>query len=373
MKWLYSIALVGLCSLPILVYSQSAYEELQAILKAEVVEVVNERVVPIMGTDASTTVQTIEARIDEGDREGEIITFEIDYVTLASGDNIYLTHVRSIDGIETYIFKDVNRQGPTWLLLGLFILLLVVFAGKQGVRALLSLALSVGAIIFLLIPALLAGYEPVLASFMIASLILAIVLFGTHGLNAMATLAFVGTFSAVLCTSVIAWWFVKIMRLTGFGSDASVYLNFATRGELDFAGLLLGSIIIGILGVLDDVSITQVSVVQELKHASPGLGAKDLYQRAIRVGRDHVGSLVNTLALAYVGVALPLVLLFATSEASVWFSLNQEVVAAEIARIIIGSMGLILAVPLTTIVAAWWFAEHEVDDKLNSSHGHHHH
>lgn len=373
MKCLYSFFIIGLFVVPSLAHSQSAYEELQAILKAEVVDITDERVVPIMGTDASTTVQTIEARIDEGDRQGEVITFENDYVTLSPGDNIYLTHVRSIDGIETYIFKDVNRQGATWLLFGLFVLLLVVFAGKQGVRALLSLGLSVGAIIFLLIPALLAGYEPVLASFVIASLILAIVLFGTHGLNAMATLAFIGTFSAVLCTSIIAWVFVRMMRLTGFGSDASVYLNFATRGELDFAGLLLGSIIIGILGVLDDVSITQVSVVQELKHANPGLGIRDLYQRAIRVGRDHVGSLVNTLALAYVGAALPLVLLFATSEASVWFSLNQEVVSAEVARIIIGSMGLILAVPLTTIVAAWWFANHKVDDRLISSHGHHHH
>jgi len=168
------------------------------------------------------------------------------------------------------------------------------------------------------------------------------------------------------------------MRLSGFGSDASVYLNFATDGKLDFAGLLLGSIIIGILGVLDDVSITQSSVVQELKAANPALQGKELYTRAIRVGRDHVASLINTLALAYVGVALPLVLFLSTSEAPLGQLFNQEIVAAEIVRIIIGSIGVILAVPFTTALAAWWFGtrgvrEGEVVPTAPCGHRHHDH
>src|SRR5690606_14722809 len=171
----------------------------------------------------------------------------------------------------------------------------------------------------------------------------------------------------------IAWWFVNVLRLSGYGSDASVYLTFATRGELDLAGLLLGSIIIGVLGVLDDISITQAAVVRELRAANRALSALELYRRAIKVGRDHVGSLVNTLALAYVGAALPLVLLFSISEAPLYFTLNQEMIAAELARILIGSIGLILAVPLTTALAAWWFGNREVD--INTSghyHSHHH-
>ncbi len=161
--------------------------------------------------------------------------------------------------------------------------------------------------------------------------------------------------------------------MTGYGNDASVYLNFATRGELDLAGLLLGSIIIGVLGVLDDISITQASVVRELRAANKSLSASELYRRAVRVGRDHVGSLVNTLALAYVGAALPLVLLFSTSSAPLYFTLNQEVVAAELARILVGSIGLILTVPITTLIAAWWFGGREVVDSHEHGHYHSHH
>ena len=162
--------------------------------------------------------------------------------------------------------------------------------------------------------------------------------------------------------------------LTGFSTDAAVYLNFSTGGKLDIAGLLLGSIIIGLLGVLDDVSITQASVVQELRGANQALGARELYRRAIRVGRDHVGSLVNTLALAYVGAALPLVLLFARSDASFLASINQEVIAVEIVRIVIGSIGLVLAVPFTTAVAAWYFSSRDVArNDTHAGHSHHHH
>ena len=359
--------------LPASLEAQGVYEELQDMVRAEVVEVRDEREEAIPGTEATTTVQTVEARIGEGDREGDIVSFENDLIMLAQGDDIFLSHIRTIEGDEFYILKDVDRGNELLLLAALFVALLLAFAGWQGLRALGSLVLSVGAIIFCLIPALLRGYDPILVSLLIATLILAIALFGTHGINPRSVVAFLGTVSAVIATSVIAWVFVSAMRLTGFGSDASVYLNFATGGSLDFAGLLLGSIIIGVLGVLDDVSITQASVVAELRRANDSFGIRELYGRAIRVGRDHVGSLVNTLALAYVGAALPLVLLFATSDAPVLFSLNQEVIAAELARIIVGSIGIILAVPATTLVAAWWFARygvHGIDS--HEGHGHHH-
>ncbi len=209
-------------------------------------------------------------------------------------------------------------------------------------------------------------------SLLISGVILALALFGTHGFTALSSIAYFGTVSAVLITSALAWWFVGALRLSGYGSDASVYLNFATRGELDLTGLLLGSIIIGVLGVLDDISITQASVVCQLRLANASLSVIELYKRAIKVGRDHVGSLVNTLALAYVGAALPLVLLFSTSESPLYFTLNQEVIAAELARILIGSIGLILAVPLTTAIAAWWFGNREVHDLEGGHHGHYH-
>lgn len=372
----FKSALLGvfLLLLPALVSAQELHEDLQEILRGEVVEITAEQETLILGTSATTTVQTVVVEILEGDRAGEIVTFDNDLVLLTEGDKIYITHTVTINGDEYYYLRDVDRRMDLFLLAGLFVVLLLWFAGRQGLRALLSLMLSIAAILFVLIPAMLAGYDPILVSLFVASIILALVLFGTHGFNPRSLTAFGGTLSAVGLTSLIAYVFVNSMQLSGFGSDASVYLNFATDGRLDFSGLLLGSIIIGILGVLDDVSITQASVVQELKLANDKLSIYALYQRALRVGRDHVGSLVNTLALAYVGAALPLVLLFSTSEAPLGLTLNQEVIAAELARIIVGSIGLILAVPLTTYLAAWWFGTRGVDESaISSSHHHHHH
>lgn len=353
--------------------AQNAYEEVQAILKAEILEIVSEKEETIMGTDALANVQTVRAKLMEGENSGDIILFESDLVRLKEGDSVYLTHVRDIDGKEIYILKDVDRGNGLILLAIIFVVLLLLFAGWQGARALGSLVLSILGIVFVLLPSLLAGYDPILMSLLISGVILALALFGTHGFNALSTIAYFGTVSAVLVTSGLAWWFVNVLRLSGYGSDASVYLNFATRGELDLAGLLLGSIIIGVLGVLDDISITQASVVRELRAANAALSPTELYRRAIKVGRDHVGSLVNTLALAYVGAALPLVLLFSTSEAPLYFTLNQEVVASELARILIGSIGLILAVPITTIIAAWWFGSRELSKVEGEHHGHYHH
>lgn len=358
--------------LPPLAAAQEVFQELQGILRAEVVEIVGEREELIMGTDALTTVQTLRVELRDGDRAGEVVEFENDLIMLRPGDDIYVTHLVTTDGLEYFYLKDVERRVPLIALTILFVGLIVWFARWQGVRALLSLAVSIAAILFLLIPAMLAGYDPVWVSVLIAGVILMVVLFGTHGVNVLSLSALGGTWGAVILAVIVATIFVDALRLSGFGQDATVYLNFATDGRLDFTGLLLGSIIIGILGVLDDVSITQASVVQQLKHANPALRLRQLYARAIKVGRDHVGSLVNTLALAYVGAALPLVLLFATSNESLAVTLNQEVIVAELVRIMVGSIGLVLAVPLTTFLAAWWFDNREVSES-DMAHGHHHH
>lgn len=352
--------------------AQEVYEELKEIVTAEVTQILSEETREIEGTGTTAHVQQVEAAITSGTQQGRTVIFENELVVLEAGDVVYLNYVKTIQGDEYFIFKDFKRQFELVALVILFAGLLIYFARMQGVRALLSLGLSVAAILFALVPAILAGYNPALASAAIAGVVLALVLFLTHGINARSVIAFIGTCASVVVTCFIAWFWVDAMKLTGFGSDASVYLNFSTNGTLDFAGLLLGSIIIGILGVLDDVSITQASVVQELKLANHSLKAPALYASAIKVGKDHIGSLVNTLALAYIGVSLPLVLLFATADASIALTINQEVVAAELVRIIVGSIGLILAIPLTTLVAAWWYGRHEVDEKDIESHGHSH-
>lgn len=372
---LFSKTLIFVCLLtlsPVGLFAQEIHQDFEERVKAEVLSVEDSHERVITGTGASATVQESRIELLQGEREGEIVTLISEKIVLEVGDNIYVNRVIDISGAEYVTFADFERRPVMFFVAALFVLMLLIFSGWQGVRAILSLAGSIAAIFFLLVPALLAGYNPAITSVAVAAIVMVFVLFGTHGVNPRTIIAFAGTYSAVMITGAIAYFSVDLMRLTGFSSDASVYLNFATNGQLDLAGLLLGSIIIGILGVLDDVSITQASVVQELKRANSKLKFKDLYGRAIRVGKDHIGSLVNTLALAYVGVSLPLILLYAKTESSFFTSLNQEVIAVEIIRIIIGSIGLILAVPMTTLAAAWWFNDRTVDSEEIAEHCHSH-
>lgn len=370
----FKIVGLSLLLLPVGAVAQEVHQEFQETISAEVLEIVDEYERDITGTDATAQVQEVRAVLKKGDREGEVVSFDNELVDLQKGDKIFVDRNVTIGGEEYFLYSDFERRGVLLAVAALFMVMLLVLAGWQGLRAIASLGLSIAAIIFLLVPALLSGWSPVLASVGIAGAILAVVLFGTHGFKPRTYIAFGGTFFAVILTGVIAWASTYTMRLTGFSSDASVYLNFATNGQLDLTGLLLGSIIIGILGVLDDVSITQASVVQELKAANNKLEFRDLYIRALKVGKDHIGSLVNTLALAYVAISLPLIMLYTHGDSSLLEVINQEVVAAELLRIIVGSIGLIMAVPTTTAVAAWYFSKRDVDDTEVISHcAQHHH
>lgn len=365
------IGISALIGAPVL-HAQEVHQDLVDIVRAEVVEIVAEEERKITGTDTTTTVQTTRAALLSGDQEGAVVEFQNDFVVLEAGDVIFLNHLVLIDGAEYYEFKDFDRRGTLIALAALFVGVLLAIAGKKGARALLSLIGSIAIILFVLVPLLLAGYPPVMVSIVVAGAILASAIFVTHGWSPLSLIAFCGTFGAVVATGVIASVWVELAKLTGFASDASIYLNFSTQGALDFGGLLLGSIMIGVLGVLDDVAVTQSSITQELVRANPLLRAGDVYRRALRVGRDHIGSLVNTLALAYIGVSLPLVMLFARSDADVGLLINQEVIAAELVRTFVGSIGLMLAVPLTTGIAAWWFTKHGVRDDASGGHTHTH-
>lgn len=367
--------LLGVCVLSVpggRMLAQEVHQEFQELVKAEVLEVVSEEKRDIMGTGTETVVQELRIKLLTGSQAGLVVPLENDLVLLERGDKIFVNHLAAIDGSEYYTFKDIERRGPLVVLGVVFVALVMWLSGYQGLRALLSLVLSFAAIIFLLIPALLKGYSPALVSLGVASLVLSATLFFTHGVKPRVVIAFLGTFGAVAVTCLISWIWVSWMRFTGLSDDTSVYLNLATGGTLDLAGLLLGGIIIGLLGVLDDVSITQSSVVQELKGANAALGFTQLYRKALRVGKDHVGSLVNTLALAYAGASLPLLLLYSFSTSPWSIIVNQEIIAAEIVRIIVGSIGLILAVPFTTALAAWYFKDRVVASDEDCGHTHSH-
>ncbi len=340
-------------------------------VKARVLEVVSEQESGVVyDTGVAVMIQTVRAEILEGQFKGDVIELDQDYLGLEEGDGFILEEIIT-DGVPQYTLLDFNRLPGLSILVGLFVLIILVFARWQGLRSLASLAGSLFVIVYILVPLLLRGAPPILTSVLLATLILAIAIFFTHGFNKRSLIAFFGTTSAVFVTGVLAALVVNGTHLTGFGSHESTYLDFNTNGELDFVGLLLASIIIGVLGVLDDIAITQVAVVRELYSVDSKLTRSQVFTRAIRVGKEHVSALVNTLVLAYVGVALPLLLYVSTlGVQDTAMVINSEVFATEIVRMIIGSIGLILAVPFTTFLAAFFLEKTKgVGLKEDEKHG----
>ena len=354
------------------VAAQEIHQDLEEVLKAEVVEIVREEERMVPGTDTPTTVQTIRARVTEGAREGEVIEFENDFIVLTEGQRFYLNHLAFIDGGEMYMVRDVDRTRGIIALLCLFAGAVVLLGGMQGVRSLLSLIVSFAVIVWALFPLLLAGYSPIAVSIVLGSLILALALFLTHGVSLRSLAAWLGASLSIVITGLVAYFGTELLSLSGFFSDETVYLNLNTNGLLDFKGLLLGGIIIGVLGVLDDIAVTQVAVVAELHATDPTLTPQELFARALRVGREHVSALVNTIVLAYAGVALPLLLFFAHTQSSLLDVLNNEIFATEIVRTIAGSIGLIATVPIATALAVFFAQRTNLVSPGEKAHTHHH-
>jgi uncharacterized membrane protein len=204
-----------------------------------------------------------------------------------------------------------------------------------------------------LFPGILQGYSPVLLSVGVSAIIIILGSYITHGFNRTTTAAVLGMLVTIVVTGVIAYFAVDSTRLRGLETEDAMYLNLNMQGAIDLVGLLLGGILIGLLGVLYDAAIGQAVAVEELRRAGPNLSAKHVFLRALRIGREHIGALVNILALAYVGAALPLLLLFYTSKFPFSVSVNNEIFATEIIRSMIGSIGLILAIPITTLISVF--------------------
>lgn len=367
-KFVFIIIFISSFILPTSLIAQEIHEDLQGVWRAEVVEIVSEGIKPIPGTDLNTKFQNIKAKILEGERAGEIVDIENDFIILKEGQKFYMNYLLTISGDEIYSVRDIDRRAIIFWMTIIFAAVILFFGGWQGFRSILSLIGSFLVIIFILLPLLIKGFNPVLVSIAIGAVILGVAIFFTHGFNMRSLVAYLGTVISICITGILAFVSIKILNLTGFFSDETIYLNFGTRGLLDFEGLLLGGIIIGVLGVLDDVAVTQVAVVSEIKKAAEKISAKDLYKKALNVGHEHISALVNTIVLAYTGVSLPLLLWFSQSDSSFGKIINNEVFATEITRTIVGSIGLILTVPITTFLAVLLVDKY----KNSNSHGHTH-
>ena len=339
------------------------------IWKAEVLSITDERYETVFETEY--LVQIMQAQVLEGPQQGEIIEIENDFQVLETGDRFYFRTSVFGDGEMIYTVTHLARGGALLFLLGVFVLAVVIFGRWQGVRSLVALMVSFMAIIFVLIPGILNGWNPLFASFLVAATILFAAIFFTHGFNKESLVAYSGTMMAVGLSGVFAIFAVSITQLSGFAADEAVSLNIDTGGAINFTALLLGAFIIGFLGVLDDIAVTQSAVVTELYKSNPDISKREVYSRAMRVGREHVGALVNTLVLAYTGASLPLLLYVYLSPASLGSMIHLEIFATEVVRVIVGSVGLILTVPIVTFLAVHYLKGYV--SKHSHHHGHSHH
>ncbi|MFF1686205.1 MULTISPECIES: YibE/F family protein [unclassified Streptomyces] len=301
------------------------------------------------GTCGKATV-----RVDSGKDTGRTFTEIVQPDSprqLHGGQKVIVAYAPDAPKELQYSVTDVNRRLPMAVLAGIFALAVVVVGRLRGVMALVALAVSFMVLTFFILPAILQGSNPLVVAVVGASAIMLIALYMCHGLTARTSVAVLGTLVSLLLIGVLGSGFIDWAALTG-NTDDNTGLIHGLYPHIDMSGLLLAGVIIGSLGVLDDVTVTQTSAVWELHQADPTMGRRALYRAGIRIGRDHIASVVNTLVLAYAGAALPLLLLFSIAQSSVGTVANSELVAEEIVRTLVGSIGLVASVPLTTALAA---------------------
>jgi uncharacterized membrane protein len=265
-------------------------------------------------------------------------------------DQLEILSVRPVDPQSIYQFADFDRRLILVAIAIAFAFVVVLLGGWRGATALLGLGISILILLMFVLPAILDGRSPVLVAVFGSAAIAYVTMYLAHGFGRMTTIALFGMTSALVLTAVLSAIVVGMARFTGFVTEETSLLTFFDG--IDVTGLLLAGIVLGAAGALDDVTITQAATVWELEAADPSLGSGDLFRRALRVGRDHIASIVNTLLLAYAGASLPLLVLFVLASQSLGTIANSEVVAVEIVRTLVGSIGLVAAVPLTTWLAA---------------------
>ena len=318
------------------------------------------RITAIGATLPGAGGQSVHVLLLDGPRAGETVTADLQVLGPGEGvapydvgDEVIVQVSPSPDGEYVAISDHWRLPMLQWILFG-FGLLVVVVGGWRGVRALIALALTIGVVVKIVLPLLLAGWDPVPLAVASASAVAVVTLLLTEGFRRSTLAAAIGTFAALALTAVLSAITLAAARFSLLqGNEEAGYLIGLIGGSFDLGGLLLAAIIFGALGVLDDVTITQAATVSELAEADPRASRATLAGRAMNVGRSHIAATLNTLVLAYVSASLPLLLLFAIGRQSPATIVSTELVAIEVVRTLVGSMGIVAAVPITTFVAAW--------------------
>ena len=293
-----------------------------------------------------------------GDVDAKGVTAEVEvppWVTdvLDDGDQVVLVRTPASEGVadETFAFFSIERDRPLWLLLGLFALVVVAVARLRGLMALVGLGFAAVVVGLFVVPALLTGESPVAVAVVGAVAIMYVVLYTTHGFSIRTSAALAGTLGGIALTAALGAWAVGATHLTGVTDEAGGLLT-TYAGGLDLHSLLVAAVVIAGLGVLNDVTITQASAVWELRGAAPEMTRRQVFVSAMRIGRDHVASTIYTIVFAYVGTALLLLLVVSLYDRPLVDLAGTEEIATEVVRSLTSSIGLVLAMPLTTAIAA---------------------
>lgn len=328
-------------------------------LEAVIERVVEEKEVEVMGN--KQLYQKLELLVEEGVSRGQKLTVENGTFPAASvlkygpGDRVVVRISEGPEGSKFFQISDYVRRTPIYLLFGIFIFFTLAVGRLKGLTSLLGMSFSFLVIFIFILPRILGGQDPILTSILGSLIIIPFSFYLSHGLNRKTTIAIVGTVIALIATGVLANIFVEAAHLSGFVSEEAGFLQVAKEGLVNIKGLFLAGMIISALGVLDDVTVSQAAVVEQLTLADSKLSPVHLYRRAMSVGKDHIASMVNTLVLVYAGASLPLLLLFVNNPHPFSEVINYEIIAGEVVRTLVGSIGLILAVPVTTYLAAFLF------------------
>jgi len=342
------------------------------VLAVERVEAEPDPLLEDFGGPSELLVVTV--RLLEGAERGRVAEIEVfaeGYPEFTPGDRVSLLPA-DVPGSDVEFFVTDFRRLPAlaWLV-GAFLLAVIAVGRWHGVRSLVGLGLSLLIVVRFVVPAILAGRPPAPVALVGAVAIMIVTLGLTHGANRMTLAAIIGTTGALVVTVAVGTLAIGRAKITGFASDEAVLASYAVEG-LDLRGLVLAGLIIAALGVLDDGTVSQASTVFALHDADPRQSWTTLFARAMRVGRDHIASVVNTLFLAYAGASLGLLVLFSTSGVPILELVNSEMVAVELVKTMVGSLGLLAAVPLTTVIAAASVAGTEPASRRGGGHGHGH-
>ncbi|MBD3328295.1 YibE/F family protein [Candidatus Peregrinibacteria bacterium] len=274
------------------------------------------------------------------------------------GEKVVLTQGEGFEGNTVYSIMDKYRLNWVIIVVAFFFAVAIFFGRLKGVSSILGLCLSLVVLIYFIIPNILNGYNPILISLIGSVLIALSSIYLAHGFSKRTTLALISTLISLVISIVLALLFVELTKLTGTASEETFFLQLNQDASINLKGLLLGGIIIGSLGVLDDITTGQTAAVDEIYKANNGLTRSELYKSGLSVGKAHIASIVNTLVLAYAGASFPLLVLFSMDNPEpLWVLMNQEFIVEEIVRTLVGTTALIFAVPITTFLAANYYSK----------------